>query len=634
MAKEKTTDNIIHDLLVAAGIEHEAGESRVKEIKEALKTASKRGTGKAGFPEFVAYPGSDFLIVIEDKAEQSKQAKYIDETAKDALLMDTSSVINYAENGALHYASIIVKETSFKKVFAIGCSGIEEGRMIIRPIFVTPTNYKLLPRIKDFSVFRSENIKNYYLEKVLEKKTVEAAELDDIIDRASNLHEHLRNYGSLGETEKPLIVSAILLALCEDSFSTEQLTGDNIKTDGEKIYDALAAHLTRVKVDPQAKKERVLEIFRPVLHRPVLSEIHPVLERTPLRYFAEYLHSNILMAIQNNAREDVLGRFYGEFLRYSGGDGQSLGVVLTPSHITQLFCDLLQIKSTDKVFDPCTGTAGFPVAAMNCMLSQVNTKEDKKKIKENNLHGIELREDMFAIATTNMILRGDGQSNFWCADFLKQDTKELQSRHFTVGMMNPPYSQAKNDATRHLSELKFICKLLDCLDDGGRCAVIVPQSTMVGKTKQDKTDKRYIYDHHTLEGVITCNTDTFYGVGTNVVIAVFTAHKPHPANKLVKFVNFKDDGYEVAPHIGLLATERAAERKKLLLDCWLEGKSAPTSFIVRTPIEADDEWLHSFYYFNEDIPSEADFEKTMADYLTFEFNMVTHGRGYLFGFEG
>ena len=47
-------------------------------------------------------------------------------------------------------------------------------------------------------------------------------------------------------------------------------------------------------------------------------------------------------------------------------------------------------------------------------------------------------------------------------------------------------------------------------------------------------------------------------------------------------------------------------------------------------IEADDEWLHSFYYFNEEIPSEEDFEKTMADYLTFEFNMITHGRGYLF----
>lgn len=99
---------------------------------------------------------------------------------------------------------------------------------------------------------------------------------------------------------------------------------------------------------------------------------------------------------------------------------------------------------------------------------------------------------------------------------------------------------------------------------------------------------------------------------------------------MVKFVDFKVDGYEGSAHIGLLPTDRAAERKKHLLDCWFQGKTAPNSFIVRSTIEADDEWLHSFYYFNEEIPSEADFENTMADYLTFEFNMITHGRGYLF----
>gem|GEM_PF-1549496 len=30
------------------------------------------------------------------------------------------------------------------------------------------------------------------------------------------------------------------------------------------------------------------------------------------------------------------------------------------------------------------------------------------------------------------------------------------------------------------------------------------------------------------------------------------------------------------------------------------------------------------------MPTEEDFENTMADYLSFEFSMITHGRGYLF----
>jgi hypothetical protein len=52
--------------------------------------------------------------------------------------------------------------------------------------------------------------------------------------------------------------------------------------------------------------------------------------------------------------------------------------------------------------------------------------------------------------------------------------------------------------------------------------------------------------------------------------------------------------------------------------------------MVTTTITDEDEWLHSFYYFNDEIPKEEDFERTIADYLTFEFNMIMQGREYLF----
>lgn len=621
---EKTTDIIISKMLDASNIKHYAESCPIEEINKAM--FSKRGTGKKGFPEYLAMSG-DFVIVIEDKAKVEDQAKYLNDN--ETLLMDTSSVTKYAENGALHYALSIIQNTNFKKVIAFGCSGTEEKRIVIRPIYVSPTGYKILPKVKDFNQFSTENIDRYYNEIICGNESIERVELKTILSRAKKLHEDLRNYGQLGDSEKPLVVSAILLALEEKDFSTENLTGDTIKTDGQKIFDAMSAHMERVKVEPQVKKQRVIDQFRLIINRPALSEKDERLGKSPLRYFTEYLLSNILTAIYNNSPEDVLGRFYGEFISYSGGDGQTLGVVLTPKHITELFTDLAEIKPTDKVLDPCCGTGGFLIAAMHRMLTQAK-EEDKENIRRNNLHGIELRDDMFSIATTNMILRGDGKSNLICADFFKQKSEDMHKEEFTVGLMNPPYSQGKNKDTAHLTELKFICHLLDCLSDGGRCVVIVPQSTMVGKTKEDKSDKRYILENHTLEGVITLNTKTFYDVGTNPVIAVFTAHQPHPKDKLVKFVDFKDDGYEGSAHIGLLPTDRAAERKKYLLDCWFQGKTAPNSFIVRSTIEADDEWLHSFYYFNEEIPSDADFEKTMADYLTFEFNMITHGRGYLF----
>lgn len=112
-------------------------------------------------------------------------------------------------------------------------------------------------------------------------------------------------------------------------------------------------------------------------------------------------------------------------------------------------------------------------------------------------------------------------------------------------------------------------------------------------------------------------------------IAVFTVRIPHPKGKQSKFINFHDDGYEVKKHIGLIATEKASERREYLLDCW-RGKRTNyrIKFMVKSKVEADDEWLHSFYCYNDELPTE--FERTMADYLAFEANMILHGRGYLF----
>jgi type I restriction-modification system DNA methylase subunit len=453
-----------------------------------------------------------------------------------------------------------------------------------------------------------------------------------ILDKAKELHEALRNYGHLRETENPLVVSAILLALDdkENEKLVENLTGSKTKTDGEKIFDALKVHLKTVKVEPGTKTDVLLDQFTLIKNRTDLNQKNANLGKTPLKYFTEFIKENIFESAKNNSVEDILGQFYGEFIRYSGGDGQTLGIVLTPKHITELFCDLLDIKSTDIIFDPCCGTGGFLLAGMYKMLENATTEDEKIDIKKNRVYGIESREDMFSIATTNMILRGDGKSNLIRENFLAMKSDYLRKKEFTVGLLNPPYSQNKNKDTAHLSEIHFVEHLLDSLSENARCAVIVKLSAMVGKNKEDEQVKSTILKNHTLEGVITLNTETFYGLGVHPCIAVFTAHNPHPEEKYCKFINFGDDGFIISKHIGLVETERAKEKKKRLLDCWLHDAPAETKFMVKTPIKPEDEWLHSFYYFNDELPNPEDFEKTIADYLTFEFNMVLQNREYLF----
>ena len=627
--KEVRTDLWVYDLLKQADIKLDAQGSNIKEINEALKTASKKGTGNVGFPEYVGVV-KDYLLVIEDKAALDKHIKLDD---KNCISIEVNAVRDYAVNGALFYAKHLARNTTYKKILAFGVSG-DEKKHKISPLYVDETEfYRELPEVQSFISFNEDNIDEYYTREVLQEDTDTEKETAEILKDAAVLHEDLRNYGNLLDTEKPLIVSGIMLALREaefKNFSISDLTGDTIKTDGQKIYDAIDANLKRANVSPAVKKDKILGQFAFIKDTVKLNEVDKKLNKTPLKHFAEFLYSKIYRSIRfSKSAEDYIGRFYGEFMSYSGGDGQTLGIILTPKHITQLFCDLLNLKPDDVVLDPCCGTAGFLIAAMHNMLRKADSDVQKKSIRQNQLHGIELRPNMFTIATTNMILRGDGKSNLINDDFLKQDPNKLQLKQATVGMMNPPYSQGSKQNT-DLYEIAFTEHLLNSLSVGARCAVIVPQSTMTGKSKEEASIKANIFKKHTLEGVITLNKDTFYGVGTMPCIAVFTAGEPHPAGKICKFINFEDDGYKVAPHIGLLETESAKDKKQHLLDVWFDRIDSETNFYVKTTVEADDEWLHSFYYFNDEIPTEADFEKAIGDYLSFEFSMIMQNREYLF----
>lgn len=114
--KEVKTDLWVAAQLDECKIHFDAQGSNVKEVNEALKTASKRGTGNAGYPEYTAVIG-DFVLVIEDKADIDKQIKLTDTG-----IIDTSvkAVTDYAVNGAYFYAKHIAQNTAFKKVFAVG----------------------------------------------------------------------------------------------------------------------------------------------------------------------------------------------------------------------------------------------------------------------------------------------------------------------------------------------------------------------------------------------------------------------------------------------------------------------------------------------------------------------------------
>jgi len=157
--KEVNTDLWVYNLLKDANINLDPQGSSIKEIDLALKSASKSGTGKVGFPEYVGVV-KDFLIVIENKADLSKHVKLDDKGIISTVIND---VKNHAVNGALFYGQHLAKKTSYKKIIAFGISGNEKKHKI-SPFYIDETEYyRELPEVESFITFNEDNIDEYYI---------------------------------------------------------------------------------------------------------------------------------------------------------------------------------------------------------------------------------------------------------------------------------------------------------------------------------------------------------------------------------------------------------------------------------------------------------------------------------------
>lgn len=642
---EKATDQFVRDLLRDIGItkpwEQDGGP---KWKRDALAGGSKSKVGKGeGKPEFV-FVTDDFVVVIENK-KASGFTRYIKD---EKIVTEFPYRQDYALNGAVHYAStMLANGIPFEKgIFAIGIGG-DEHYYEIAVAFVGPGIIKPLDDLDNLDVFAADAVKEYHSVAVLGSRPQSEIRLDKVKAAATRLHEGMRNYGSVENDRKAPLVSAILLALQKPGFDVSDLKGSydqNLPNDwdGAKLYSAAHEYMTSKGFGPQQKIGTLLDQFSFIQKSPALNRVHADLGMTPLKWCAQILKSDVNSVVIDPSMGsfDVLGNFYHEFISYGGGDGNTLGIVLTPDHVTTLMTDLIDVGAGDWVIDPTAGTASFLIAAMHRMFKDAGDNDTlKEDIRRNRLYGIELQDKLFAIGTTNMILRGDGKANFRRDSIFEaplhemrgdtlNDKKEWVPGHgFTKLLLNPPYSQSKDKATRHLSELAFIERALEFLNVGGRLAAIVPQSVMVGKTKEDKARKTSLLANHTLDAVITMNRDTFAnsGVGVHSVIVLFTAGRPHPAHNKVKFINFQNDGYKVQLHRGLMDDGTAVSRRKHLFDVLKGDVVESTRFIVRAEVTPDDEWLHSYFYFDDRIPSVDDFMQTVAGYVSWQVAMQIHG---------
>jgi type I restriction-modification system DNA methylase subunit len=103
--------------------------------------------------------------------------------------------------------------------------------------------------------------------------------------------------------------------------------------------------------------------------------------------------------------------------------------------------------------DLATGSAGFLISAMEIMIQDVENLYGKKttqaeikidEIKKKQLLGVELNAEMFTLAATNMILRGDGSSNIQKGNTFNTPEELYTKFKANKLLLNPPFSFKEN----------------------------------------------------------------------------------------------------------------------------------------------------------------------------------------------
>ena len=352
MANERITEDIVRqhfkDDALFSSVKFEEQKSSNKRITELLKGKSKTGGTGDGRPEFIiSFPtNSNYIIVVECKAKTYNHESDNRDIAKD-----------FAVDGVLHYAKALKDDFN---VLAIAVRGETKEELLVshfywkkgKAEYAELTDKKLLAIDDYLQVFEDQ----FFISDFFTR---------DIAYKARYLNEEFQSY-TIPEYKRCTMVSAMLLALIDNRFKEQFVSAPTIKDLGRKMLSAINS-VFEAETNIVRSKTVILREFENILNEPLFVQEtikhkeHKTQESTlqVAKDFILYLQKNVYPLVEHsNIGYDVLGRFYVEFIRYAGSEQKS-GLVLTPAHITELFCDLADLRSTDIIYDPCCGTGGF-----------------------------------------------------------------------------------------------------------------------------------------------------------------------------------------------------------------------------------------------------------------------------------
>lgn len=627
-------------------------------MKESLKGSAKtKNKTNSGVPDFsiegFKVGNSTVPIVFESKVGFKK---LIAEN-KEGIKMDGKSIKDYAVNGALYYAQNMISSGKYREVIAIGVAGDNEENVQIRVYYVYGFGHNSFKEIESVDTF--DFLENditfgaFYKTATLsetEKHNILIQSQSQLQIYAKKLNRLMHNH-NITASQRVLYVSGMLLSMQDveknNGLNQSDLKGGTGKnSDGFKIVAQIEEFLKNHKI-PEEKRKLMLASFNEISKdsdRDILTNKDPEIDKliadkqaSVNKQIFVFIYENIFMSIDGMAGTlDIMGEMYSEFLKYALGDGKEIGIVLTPPYITKMMAQILGVNKDSRVMDLAAGSAGFLIASMDIMINDAEkcgkgttAAEDKiRQIKKEQLLGIELNAEMFTLAATNMILRGDGSSNIRKANTFDSNEEIFKVFKPDRLLLNPPFSFKENG-------MPFISFGLDKMKDSQGLAAIIIQDS-AGSGKAIETNKQ-ILKGNTLLASIKMPTDLFQPMaGVQTSIYIFKAGIPHDFETPVKFIDFRNDGYKRTSR-ALQEIDAPTERYEDIIKIYKSGRDAKglkavwelSEVYVEAQIsKSGADWNFEQHHNINPEPTQDDFEKVVRDYLEWEVIEINKNKNF------
>lgn len=337
-----------------------------------------------------------------------------------------------------------------------------------------------------------------------------------------------------------LDMTRVILAKIEDESSSKEECDFHITP--EEFSDPVARETAcaRVRKLFEAVRDRYPDVFTPT-EKITSSDAQLAIVISQLQQYA-FLE----------ATHDVIGTAYETYVASSlkGERGQ----YFTNRLVVNMMVKMLNPSDKDIVLDPCCGSGGFILTAMNYMFDKIDSSSRRPDVKEilkrnvvHSLFGVDISPKLVKIAKANMLLAKDGHGGIEHANSLDEITNLSASFNERCGrerptmiLTNPPfgsghdlrikdplilrqyqvgrqwslddageieYSDALNTNAGVAPEVLFLEKCLNWLKPGGVLGIVMAKGQL--DNREAYALRHHVLSHAQILAVVNLHEDTF-----------------------------------------------------------------------------------------------------------------------------